>query len=189
MLMKTNSQDVKARLCAIGESNVLSILLQKGWDALNINGTIKNFKSVDIICFKEDLNDWKPLTSFIQVKTSVGKNIPIGFKIEDCLNRDELEKKVLGPYVFVYVQIKNGVYEFRYFILSRSQFIDLANQSHEYYTKGYKRVKEINLDSVAGLNLHWLEGKSDNETLNHRAFNNPLNGISCENKWENIWLE
>lgn len=45
-----NIQTQKARLGAIGENNVVSILMQKGWDAFNANCTIKNYKSIDIVC-------------------------------------------------------------------------------------------------------------------------------------------
>ena len=42
-------QTQKARLGAIGENNVVSILMQKGWDAFNANCTIKNFGGLDIL--------------------------------------------------------------------------------------------------------------------------------------------
>lgn len=45
-----NVQTDKARIGAIGENNVVSILMQKGWDAFNANCTIKNYKSIDIVC-------------------------------------------------------------------------------------------------------------------------------------------
>ena len=41
---KTKSEQMeKARLGAVGEHNVVSILMQKGWDAFNANCSIKNY--------------------------------------------------------------------------------------------------------------------------------------------------
>ena len=40
---KTNQAE-KARLGAIGENQVVSMLMQNGWDAFNANCTIKNLK-------------------------------------------------------------------------------------------------------------------------------------------------
>ena len=42
-----NEQMDKARLGAIGENNVVSMLMQHGWDAFNANCSIKNYKSID----------------------------------------------------------------------------------------------------------------------------------------------
>ena len=48
-------------------------------------------------------------------------------------------------------------------------------------------INGIKLSSPAGVYVRWLEGLSDNATKNHITFDNPLNGVSCENKWDNIW--
>lgn len=189
----------KARLGAIGENNVVSILMQKGWDAFNANCTIKNYKSIDIVCLnskKPESNDkpWKPSFALIQVKTCTQSNIPVGFSIGQAAGYDEgnhdigktyLNENVKGPYVFVSVTDKNGELQFRYFILSRSQFIELLYASHRWYTEG----KSLNMKAPAGLYVRWLEGKSDEATNRHKAFRNPLNGVSCENYWENIWKD
>ena len=45
---KTNQAE-KARLGAVGENQVVSMLMQHGWDAFNANCTIKNFKSIDVV--------------------------------------------------------------------------------------------------------------------------------------------
>lgn len=191
---KKSNQTEKARLGAIGENNVVSMLMQKGWDAFNANCTIKNFKAIDIVCLNSDLCEnedkrWKPKTALVQVKTSVASNIPVGFNIGECLSVPYLEQMVKGPYVFVSVKDVGNGYAFRYFVLSRRQFIRLANAAHEYYVNGYKRDKELNLESPAGLYVRWLEGKDDEATERHIAFRNPLVGRSCEDCWENIWAE
>ena len=184
----------KARLGAVGEHNVVSILMQKGWDAFNANCSIKNYKSIDIVCLDSDRSEsiespWKPKTVLIQVKTCRQNNIPIGFNIKQCLDRVYLEQNVKGPYVFVFVKEEGDKYSFRYFILSRKQFIELAYSAHKHYDEGYKREKELNKEALAGLKLKWLEGEGEKATGNHIAYNNPLNGVSCENCWNNIWEE
>lgn len=47
-MSKEENKIDKARLGAIGENNVVSILMQHDWDAFNANCSIKNFKSIDI---------------------------------------------------------------------------------------------------------------------------------------------
>ena len=99
-------QTRKARVGAIGENMVVAKLMQQGWDAFNANCTIKNYKSIDIVCLNADLKEsdelwWKPRTSLVQVKTSVQNNIPAGFSIQEALNKDYLQQIVKGPYVFL----------------------------------------------------------------------------------------
>ena len=114
-----NDQAGKARIGAIGENLVVAKLMQQGWDAFNANCTIKNYKSIDIVCLNADLKEndrlwWKPKTSLIQVKTSVQTNIPAGFNIREALNKDYLQQMVIGPYVFVSAEPKEDNYTFRY---------------------------------------------------------------------------
>lgn len=40
---KKSNQSAKARMGAIGESLVVTKLMEQGWDAFNANCTIKNF--------------------------------------------------------------------------------------------------------------------------------------------------
>lgn len=184
-------QTQKARLGAIGENNVVSILMQKGWDAFNANCTIKNFKSIDIVCLNSDRNEsedctWKPKTALIQVKTCQQTCFPVGFTIEQSIDKNYLEKMVKGPYVFVYACEVNDKFDFKYYILSRTQLIELLYQSHYYYVHGYKREKKLNLQSPAGLHIRWFKGMSDKATNKHIAFDNPIK-TDCEDCWDNIW--
>ena len=73
-----STQPEKARLGAVGENMVVSMLMQHGWDAFNANCTIKNYKSIDIVCLNSEIKEttnypWKPASALIQVKTSVQK--------------------------------------------------------------------------------------------------------------------
>ena len=101
MYITRSTQPEKARLGAVGEYMVVSMLMQHGWDAFNAKCTIKNYKSIDIVCLNSEIKEtpdypWKTASALIQVKTSVQKNIPTGFTIEDSLKRDFLEEKVMG---------------------------------------------------------------------------------------------
>lgn len=190
----STTQPEKARIGAIGENEVVSKLMQHGWDAFNANCTIKNFKSIDVVCLNSAVPEspelpWKPRTALIQVKTSVQKNIPVGFNIRESLDKNLLEQQVKGPYVFVLADTSNEIWSFRYFVISRQQFIKLLYAAHEWYKNGYHREKDISLESPAGMKVEWLEGKDEKETKNHIAFLNPLNGVSCEDCWENIWKD
>lgn len=205
--MKTSTmQTEKARLGAMGENNVVSLLMQQGWDAFNANCTIKNYKSIDIVCLNSDLHPanqpWKPETALIQVKTSVGTNIPAGFTVGQCLDKDYLLNNVKGPYVFVNAQVgDDNKYTFEYYIISRMDFIELIYQAHQYYVHDYvrdagdkpldgkNRKNGVDLNSPAGLYVRWLDGQSDEPKKNHPAFNNPLNGVSCKDQWKNIWKD
>ena len=111
------------------------------------------------------------------------QRIRIGSKISDslieqCLEDDYLEKHVMDPYVFVYASKSNGAWSFRYFIISRQQFIKLARAGHDWYVNGYKREKPVSQKSPAGFNLTWLKGEGE-DANNHRiAFQNPLKGVN-----------
>ena len=100
-----------------------------------------------------------------------------------------LKEKVMGPYVFVYVNMVNEEWKFRYFILSRSQFIELLHSAHVWYKYDWYREKEISEKSPAGIDVKWLMGEDEPETKRHKAFVNPLKGVSCEDCWENIWKD
>ena len=198
-------QSEKARLGAIGENLVVTKLMQQGWDAFNANCTIKNFRSIDIICIDGNSTDpkefWKPNMALVQVKTSFQQNIPVGFTISQCLDKEYLEKNVMGPYVFVSAKKNNeDTYSFKYFILSRSMLINLLYEAHKHYIYEYNRIVDqekqtnneyingIKVSSPAGLFVRWLMGESDKQTSYKSEFRNPLNGISCEDEWNNIWL-
>ena len=193
MEAKTNNskQTEKARLGSIGENLVVAKLMQHGWDAFNANCTIKNYKSIDIVCLNSDIAEsdalwWKPKTALVQVKTSVQNNIPTGFSIAESLDKDYLEKMVKGPYVFVSAKQEADSFSFHYFIISRRQFIDLLYRAHVFYDKMHNGNEEKK--APAGISISWLEGKNEFAPRTPDGFGNPIKE-TCEDKWENIWDE
>lgn len=186
-----NKQYEKARLGAIGENLVVAKLMQRGWDAFNANCTIKNFKSIDIVCLNSGLSEndelwWKPKTALVQVKTSVQNNIPTGFSIAESLDRDYLEKMVKGPYVFVTAKLKTNGFTFRYFVVSRKLFIELLHKAHVFYDKMHNGQEKKS--APAGISSSWLEGKPEFSPRTPINFGNPIK-TSCENRWECVWDE
>jgi hypothetical protein len=189
--MNRSTQSEKARIGTIGENNVVSKLMQHDWDAFNANCTIKNYKSIDIVCLNSEKcvagQPWMPSVALIQVKTSIQKNIPAGFTIGQCLDRQYLEQNVKGAYVFVYAQkTSEHEYSFKYYIISRGDFIELIYQAHKYYVYGYTRVagekplndknriNGVDLNSPAGLKIAWLDGQPEEAKGNHIAFKKPF---------------
>lgn len=190
-LDNNKNQSDKARLGSIGENLVVAKLMQKGWDAFNANCNIKNYKAIDIVCLNSDLPEsenhwWKPQTALIQVKTSVQNNIPTGFSIAESLDIDYLEKMVKGPYVFVSAKRVTDEYTFRYFIISRKQFIELLHKAHVFYDNKHNGNEEKK--APAGISISWLEGKPEFAPKTPEDFGNPIKE-TCEDRWENIWVE
>lgn len=193
MEAKTNNskQTEKARLGSIGENLVVARLMQHGWDAFNANCTIKNYKSIDIVClnsdkFESDALWWKPQTALIQVKTCMQNNIPTGFSIAESLDKDYLEKMVKGPYVFVSAKQETDGFTFRFFIISRTKFIELLHRAHVFFDKMHNGNEEKK--APAGISISWLEGKTEFAPRTPDDFGNPIKE-TCEDKWSNIWAK
>ena len=193
MEAKTNNskQTGKARLGSIGENLVVAKLMQHGWDAFNANCTIKNYKSIDIVCLNSDKSEsdalwWKPQTALVQVKTCVQNNIPAGFSIAESLDKNYLEKMVKGPYVFVSAKQETDGFAFRFFIISRTQFIELLYRAHVFYDKMHNGNEEKK--APAGISISWLEGKTEFAPRTPDDFGNPIKE-TCEDKWSNIWAK
>ena len=192
---RSEKQSEKARLGAIGENLVAVNLMEQGWYAFNANCSIINYKSIDLICIKNNAIEsyekgWKPSISLIQVKTSFENNIPVGFSLKEACNKNYLWRMVKGPYVFVNVS-KDKITNkntYRYFILSRSMVVELIYIAHDYYVNVFHKNDNLELKAPAGFNISWLEGKPEFSPKNKTHFGNPLTE-TCEDKWINIWEE
>ena len=174
----------KAQLGAIGENMVAVRMLQNGWDAIAANQSINNCQSYDIICVDPATGK----TVLVQVKTSVGSNIPVGMKLKNC-TKEKLEKKIVGPWVFVHVSGEGEKMEFKFYILSRQEIIKLIYESNDWYVnKWYRNGRTINLESACGVKMSWLEGKGEEKNEKHEAFINPLSCSSIDSKvtWKKI---
>ena len=175
------------RIADIGENMVVVKLMQKGWDALNINQVFNNYKSVDIICIDPNYGR----TQLVQVKTGKGKNpFPTGFYSDNKGNIKDFEVK--GPWVFVKVTGEDVNMDFEFYILSKSEVKKLISQSNDWYMNKYHRENVISDNTPVGIKLKWLQGEGEEDTTEknskktHEAFDNPLKE-SAKDKWEKIW--
>ena len=128
-----------AQIGLIGETAVKLKLLEMGWNAINLNDAIRNFKGADLICIngKE--------TCLIQVKTcpNPGKNpnIRTGL-ISDCKGHiKDLKEKVVGPWVFVHINGEGPKAEYDFYILTRQEVIELITTSNDWYVKQKKKIR------------------------------------------------
>lgn len=175
----------KARIGAIGEEAVIIQLLRHKWDAFNANATLANYKSVDVVGLRYLKEKAKPQVALIQVKSMSEKsdlNFPTGFSLKEATDKQLLNDKIVGPYVFV--KIKEEGCDF--YIVPRSQIIELIYISNKYYIEQIKKDKKT-LTGPACVRLLWIEGNDQWANLKNKQFGNPIVLGSTKNQWENIW--
>lgn len=174
----------------IGENLVVTKLMQNGWDALNINNSIKNYKGADILCVDNENGKM----SLVQVKTGRGKspNFITGLISDNNGNIERLEEKIIGPWVFVHVKNEGtNLSDYDFYVLTRKETIKIIRTSNDWYVKEYVREKELSNNTVVGLKLIWLQGEGEQDTMNnqsrhHPAYINPL-GHNAKDRWDKIF--
>jgi len=175
----------KSQLCAIGENMVAVKLLQNGLDAIVANQSINNCQSYDLICVDPETGK----TKLVQVKTSVENNIPVGLSLGDC-TQEILEKKIVGPWVFVHVTEANNDLDFQFYLLTRKEVIKLIYESNYWYlNKWHRNGRLINLKSPCGVYVSWLNGGCEKKDSKHDAFHNPISSCLVDSKtvtWKKI---
>lgn len=177
----------------IGENLAVCKLLEKGWAAVNINTSINNFNSIDIICFRMNSQTWQHESVLIQVKTLIKSgnesnlNFPTGFDIEKSKDINYLNNNIKGPYIFITLEVTPNGYKPEFYILSREQVKDLLYKSNQWYLSWQRNgpIKEKGVP--AGLKLKWIKGEHESGTVKYDSFQNPLNGEQCKDNWDNIW--
>ena len=85
---------------AYGEALVVTELIKRGYVALNANSSVRNHRSIDIVCIRYDDATWTHKSLLIQVKARRGRDFPTGFNLSESINIDLLNKEIKGPYVF-----------------------------------------------------------------------------------------
>lgn len=171
-------------LCTIGENLVSAQLMAHGWPTSNANSSISNFKGIDLFCQRGVDSD---NIIGIQVKASMENSFLVGLSCKDAIKRSELEKRIIGPWVFV--KIKSLIpLKADFYVISRVQMLELLITSHEWYLNQWKRTPSAKLlDSPAALKLSWLQGLNDDSTKALSPYNNPYVGINFADKWDYIW--
>ena len=171
-----------AQIGLIGETAVKLKLQENGWDAINLNDALRNFKGADLICIngKE--------TCLIQVKTcpnpNRNPNIRTGL-ISDCDGHiKDLEEKVVGPWVFVQIKGEGTTAEYDFYILTRQEVIDLITTSNAWYVK---HKEERGKDIQIGLYLSWIRGIGYNPNAKDYHEYKSVIKEDPKDKWEKIW--
>ena len=131
-----------------GEYMVAARMNLRGWVA---NLTLKNYPGVDIFGF----NPQTGKSVGIQVKSCWDTSFFVSVKHSE---RGIMDKKIQGPYVFVHME---SVDEASFYILSKSEFIDIVNTTDDaYFFK--PRTKPIKPDYPIALSLKDLKPFKDN---------------------------
>lgn len=176
--MKMNNQNIGQ----IGETAVVLELLKKGFDVININDSYHNYKNADLICLNPGLGK----SVMIQVKTGTSHNILVGFTSELDGTVPQLEEKVIGPWVFVYMDEHD--FSMKFYVLTKEETIELIKTSCDWYANAWNR--QLKTKPLVGVEVDWLEGKSSaasrpSAKKQHPEYKSTLSETS-QNKWEKI---
>lgn len=132
-----------------GEYLVAGMMSLNGWVA---SLTLKNYPSVDIFGLNPKTNQ----NINVQVKTTRNaKSYQVGLMQSQ---RDNIDKKITCPFVFVHIEKNNQI---NYFILSRKELIELIIKTDDeyYYRKREKPLKDypiaISLKDIAPYKDKW----------------------------------
>lgn len=181
---------------AIGESYVLLRMLARGYTAANLNLSVSNTKSFDLICGNSDMSKYVP----VQVKASFDKSrsFNIGLTHGDFMTNgvfDEtkamqsLKEKIRCPWIFVNVDTSTPIPQFRLFVLSAEQTIKLAYESEKWYINGVQHVKALADNGTVALVLGWIEGFDTQPSKTRVLFKNPFSVGHFEEAWENLGID
>ena len=183
-------------LGAIGEHQVLSRLLLLGYNAAITNLSVMNAESTDILC-----RDSKGRFCALQVKTTAEDNWKTGISLKEFYDnngnidlakgRQFLEKKIVGPWVFVQVGGSSDFPTFNFFVLSRSEVIELIYSNEKWYLTGYNRKKALKASGPICIYQSWLRGHGIPANRNHIVWVNPFASpnYKFENAWQNLWID
>lgn len=160
----------------IGETAVVLELLKRGFDVININNSYLNYKNADLICMNP--NNGKSV--MVQVKTGTTLNILAGFTSERNGIVPNLEEKIIGPWVFVFMNEKDFNMEF--YILTKEETIEFIKTSCDWYANAYKR--KLKSKPRVGVEVKWLKGGSSNATKLHPEYKSTLHQPSKDNWWK-----
>ena len=175
----------KARLGKIGEFMTAVQLMHLGFDVANLNDSIPNMKSVDLLVYDDNLKRH----TLGRVKASTENTFPVGFDLSVAEDMNKLKDAVTCAFVFVKVDLKETEPKYTFYILSRLQMIDLTYKGHDWYLHKLQRDKEVKRTGIVCISEEWLQGADIKpKRLKGEDFKNPLKGISAKDAWNNIWL-
>lgn len=118
----------------------------------------------------------------VQVKTGTTHNILAGFTSETNGIVPNLEEKIIGPWVFVFMNVKDNNINMEFYILTREEAIELISSSNKWYATEYYRKLEKKYP--VGVYVDWLEGGSSKATKLHPEYKSTLHQTSKDNWWK-----
>lgn len=157
---------------------------------------VENTESTDILC-----RDYKGHFCAIQVKTTAEDNWKTGIshkefyddngQIDLAKGRQFLEKKIVGPWVFVQVGGSSVFPTFDFFVLSRSEVIEMIYSNEVWYLTGYNRKKPLKGSGPICIYKPWLCGLGVPANSNHVEWVNPFASpdYKFDNAWHNLWID
>lgn len=172
----------KSQLCAIGEHLVAAKLIEMGWDVFMANQSINNVEAYDLICVE-------PLTKktiFVQVKCSVDSSFPIGMNIGNASDLNYLQKRIVGPWVFVRLIIDDGGYKPEFYVLTKDEMIEITHASNDWYVHQYFRTTPVKSTNACALTTQFLSGVDINQTNTHAMFHNPFKKKNMKDDWKKL---
>ena len=171
------------QLGRLGETAVALELMKRGYDVVNLNDSIKNYQHADLLCASAITGK----TTLIQVKTGSTMNIQCGLTSTPDGVIDDLDGKVVCPWVFVHAtpQGKDD-YSFEFYVLTRDEVLNLIKRSNDWDANQWSR--KLKHDIRVGVDVRWLDakGSSDSPGL-HPAYTSSLT-VSSKNRWDKISL-
>ena len=143
-----NMELSNSQLGRLGETAVAMELMKRGYDVINLNDSISNFKSADLLCIKDGKS------FFVQVKTGTEHNILTGLtSTPDGVIKD-FDDKIVCPWVFVKVTPINDIdYNFDFYILSKDDTKALISSSNDWYANKWGRTLKGNI--LVGVEVKW----------------------------------
>ena len=125
-----------------GETAVALELMKRGYDVINLNESLQNYKHADLLC----LSCKTGKTELIQVKTGSTKNIRCGLIADSKTGIiSDLDEKVICPWVFVHVseyktQEGKTDLKFDFYVLTRDETRELLRSAHHWYATQWERT-------------------------------------------------
>ena len=172
------------QLCRLGETAVALELMKKGYDVINLNESLKNYEHADLLCISR--SSGKDIR--IQVKTGSTNKIYCGLTATNKGVINDLEKKVVWPWVFVHVTPDGkGDFKFDFYILTCDETRELLRSSQDWYANQTKTGRILQKSIPVSVDVPWLEAKGSKETALHYAYKSTLKSTAID-KWEKISL-
>ena len=164
-----------------GETAVALELIKLGYDVININSSIQNYKNADLIVMNSNTGK----STMVQVKCGTTQNILVGLVSELDGIIPAIDEKIICPWVFVKV---DDDFNTDFYVLSADEAKTLIKAGNDWYVNDFNR--QLKSKPVVGMEISWLEGKNTEESakhlkIQHKAFNNPL-GHNSKNRWDKI---